>query len=67
MCALCTARLRRAPAFALVAVLSLTLGIGATTAVFSAVNSVVFQPLIVRQPERLVILKPELRGGSVKR
>ena len=52
----------RRPAFALIAVLSLTLGIGATTAVFSVLNAVAFQPLAVRDPERLVILKPELRG-----
>jgi predicted permease len=52
----------RAPGFALVAVLSLTLGIGATTAVFSVLSAVALQPLPVRDPESLVILKPELRG-----
>jgi predicted permease len=52
----------RAPGFTLVAILSLTLGIGATTAVFSVLNAVALQPLPVRDPDSLVILKPELRG-----
>jgi len=52
---------RRAPGFAIVAVVSLTLGIGATTAVFSVLNAVAFQPLPVRNAKDLVILKPELR------
>lgn len=53
---------RRTPGFTFIAVLSLTLGIGATTAVFSVLNAVVLQPLPVRDAEGLVILKPELHG-----
>jgi predicted permease len=47
-------RLARAPMFAAVAVLTLAIGIGATTAVFSVVNSVLLQPLPYPHANRLV-------------
>ena len=46
--------LRRNPGFAIVVVLTLGLGIGATTAVFSVVNAVVVRPLKAPNPEKLV-------------
>jgi putative ABC transport system permease protein len=46
--------LRRAPAFASTAIVSLALGIGATTAVFSLVSAVLLRPLAVADPGRLV-------------
>src|SRR6266540_4367384 len=48
--------LTRAPGFAAAAILTVALGIGATTAMFSVVYSVVLQPLPYREPARLVNL-----------
>jgi predicted permease len=54
--------LRRGPAFAVVAIVSLAIGIGASTAAFSVFNAVMLRPLPVSEPDRLVLLQPQRRG-----
>jgi putative ABC transport system permease protein len=61
-------RLRRRPAFALTAVLTVGLGIGATTAVYSVVDAVLIRPLPWQDPDRIVTVwqvRPEWRDNPV--
>ena len=57
--------LLKAPGFTTTAVLMLALGIGATTAVFSVVESVLLRPLPFPHPEKLVSLGDILQGADV--
>lgn len=54
-------QLRKAPGFAAVAILTIALGIGANTAVFSVLNEVLLKSLPVRNPHELLVL--EWRSG----
>ena len=49
-------QLRKSPGFALTTILTLALGIGATTAIFSLLNAVLLQPLPFPHPDRLMSL-----------
>jgi hypothetical protein len=51
-----TRSLWRRPSFAVVVVLTLALGIGANTAIFTLINGLILRPLPVRNPEELVIV-----------
>jgi predicted permease len=58
--------LRRSPSFAVTAILTLALGIGATTAIFSVVNGILIKPLPFPEPEAVVTVGHSAMFGTVR-
>lgn len=58
--------LAKSPAFTLTALAALALGIGATSAIFSAVNALLFHPIGISEPERVVAIRTKYEKLNLK-
>ena len=57
--------LRKSPGFALVAIISLALGIGANSAIFSLADALLLRPLPVPHASELIVVQSQLRGEAI--
>ena len=59
--------MRKTPAFSAIVILTLGLGVGATSAIFSIVNAVLLRPLAFAHPEALVRVYSQIPDGTIQR
>jgi len=58
--------LRKSPIFALTAAITIAMGVGASTAIFSVTNAVLLRPLPYKNPDQLVVIPSDMRNRGVK-
>src|SRR5579862_5894746 len=58
--------LRKSPIFTLAAAITIALGVGASTAIFSVANAVLLRPLPYKNPDQLTIIPTDMRNRGVK-